>query len=109
LSLERHADFWLLKCRCGETLEHHGIESPLGRATSVGWEIGRNAETEAYEWQCPECARAAMHPAPKPSIASIPNERAQTGPAVPKRKKEKFRSPPKDWKRPVYSRDWTRK
>jgi hypothetical protein len=57
----------------------------------------------------PRVPRAVSHPAPKQTIASIPNEPAPTGPAAPRRKKEKLRSPPKDWKRPVYSRDWTRK
>jgi hypothetical protein len=81
-------------------------KSPISEASLIGWAIGRHSETGAYEWQCPEYARAARHPAPKPTIASIPNYATPSGPAVPRRKKEALRSPPKDWKRPVYSRDW---
>jgi hypothetical protein len=110
MGLERTADGWRMVCRqCGDVLDRRSIESPIGEASAVGWELMRHPETGQFDYWRPECARAAKRPAPKPTIASIPNEPASTGPAVPKRKKEELRSPPAGWKRPIYSRDWSRK
>jgi hypothetical protein len=110
MSLERFEDGWRMRCfQCDAVLERRNIESPVGEAAGLGWEIIRDPEIANLVWACPECARAARETSPDlKAPTAIPNE-PDVKPAAKKAKKEKLRSPPKDWRRPIYSRDWTKR